>query len=71
MIRTQGECGCCYAVAALDAYSSLMTIYDLDFYLPLSIQEVLDCTRNVMTLGCQGGFIQGAFAYMRQFGVVS
>lgn len=48
-----------------------MAIYYYTFYIELSIQEILDCTRNSLVYGCNGGFMEGALAQMMYPGIVT
>lgn len=37
--------------------------------MPLSTQQVVDCSNNGLTYGCNGGFLEGSYAYMQMKGV--
>uniref|UniRef100_A0AAF5PUT0 Cathepsin L-like n=1 Tax=Wuchereria bancrofti TaxID=6293 RepID=A0AAF5PUT0_WUCBA len=67
-VKVQGECGSCYAfaaVAALEAYHKQKTGRLLD----LSPQNIVDCTRNLGNKGCNGGTMFRAFKYASQKGI--
>jgi hypothetical protein len=55
--RYQGICGACYTFASSDAVASLYSIYKYGFFVPLSTQQVVDCSNNGLTYGCGGGFL--------------
>lgn len=48
-----------------------MAIYHYTFYVKLSYQEILSCSKNGLVFGCQGGFLEGAFSYISTNGVTS
>jgi C1A family cysteine protease len=52
-VRDQGKCGCCYAMATIDAYSANYAVSGKGNVL-LSSQHVVDCSTN--TFGCNGGY---------------
>lgn len=56
-VRYQGICGACYTFATSDALSSLYSIYKYGFFVTLSTQQVIDCSTNGLTYGCNGGFL--------------
>ncbi len=56
-IRYQGVCGACYTFATSDVVGSLNSIYKFGFFVPLSTQQVIDCSTNGLTYGCNGGFL--------------
>jgi len=56
-IRYQGVCGACYTFATSDVVGSLYSIYKFGFFVPLSTQQVVDCSTNGLTYGCNGGFL--------------
>jgi len=70
-IRYQGICGACYTFATSDVVGSLYSIYKFGFFVPLSTQQVVDCSTNGLTYGCNGGFLEGSYAYMQIKGIVS
>jgi hypothetical protein len=56
-IRYQGLCGACYSFATSDAVASIYSIYKYGFFVSLSTQQVIDCSINGLTYGCNGGFL--------------
>lgn len=56
-VRYQGICGACYTFATSDALGSLYSIYKYGFFVTLSTQQVIDCSTNGLTYGCNGGFL--------------
>lgn len=68
-VRYQGICGACYTFATSDALGSLYSIYKYGFFVSLSTQQVIDCSTNGLTYGCNGGFLQGSYAYMQVRGI--
>jgi hypothetical protein len=39
--------------------------------MPLSTQQVIDCSNNGLTYGCGGGFLEGSLAYMQLEGITT
>ena len=68
-IRYQGVCGACYTFATSDVVGSLYAIYKFGFFVMLSTQQVIDCSTNGLTYGCNGGFLEGSYAYMQIKGI--
>ena len=68
-IRYQGICGACYTFATSDVVGALYSIYKFGFFVPLSTQQVVDCSTNGLTYGCNGGFLEGSYAYMQIKGI--
>ncbi len=68
-IRYQGICGACYTFATSDVLASLYSIYKFGFFVPLSTQQVIDCSTNGLTYGCNGGFLEGSFSFMQMKGI--
>jgi hypothetical protein len=68
-IRYQGVCGACYTFATSDVVGSLYSIYKFGFFVPLSTQQVVDCSSNGLTYGCNGGFLEGSYTYMQMKGI--
>jgi hypothetical protein len=50
---------------------SLYAIYNFGFFVALSTQQVVDCSTNGLTYGCNGGFLEGSYAYMQIKGIES
>lgn len=68
-VRYQGLCGACYAFSTVDTLASLNAISQFGFFVPLSVQQIIDCVNNSLTFGCNGGFLEGAFTYMQMSGI--
>ncbi|XP_040948678.1 senescence-specific cysteine protease SAG39-like [Gossypium hirsutum] len=64
-IKNQGKCGCCWAFSAVAAVEGLIKI-TTGKLIPLSKQQLLDCSRNGGKQGCKGGWIMNAFDYISQ-----
>ena len=76
-MKFQGKCGSCYAFAAIDTVATMLAIYQYGFHVELSIQEIIDCPKIPpgatfpLTYGCNGGYLEGALAYMLYTGVLT
>ncbi|XP_055466570.1 cathepsin W [Psammomys obesus] len=57
-IKNQGNCRCCWAIAAADNIEALWRVKHKQF-VEVSVQELLDCDR--CGNGCQGGFVWDAY----------
>jgi C1A family cysteine protease len=69
-VRSQGNCGACYALATTDVLASLLRINKFEAGIPqLSAQQMIDCSNNGLTDGCNGGFIEGAYAFLQKNGL--
>ncbi|KAL1789292.1 Cathepsin W [Sigmodon hispidus] len=58
LIKNQGNCNCCWAIAAADNIEALWRIKFRQF-VDVSVQELLDCDR--CGNGCNGGFVWDAY----------
>merc|ERR1719217_5684 len=69
-VKNQGQCGSCWAFSATEAIESQMILstgakYDFT----LSPQQIASCTPSTGTygcLGCNGGFTEGAYEYVKR-----
>ena len=68
-VKTQGKCGSCYAFAPLSAISAIHAIYSYEFYLPFSVQEIIDCENSLNIDGCRGGFLENTYSYVQSQGI--
>jgi C1A family cysteine protease len=68
-IKNQGQCGSCWAFSATEAIESQLALSGGDEYsIELSPQQITSCTPNNGTygsLGCNGGFTEGAYEYVK------
>merc|ERR1719261_505165 len=68
-IRDQSNCGCCWAFAGAEAASDRMCIAtNASLLLPLSAQDVCFCGSDN---GCDGGFVEEPWDYIRLHGAVT
>ena len=65
-VKSQGECGSCWAFAAVDAIESAMSIKTNQKY-RFSTQEIVDCASETND-GCSGGAIVHALEYVEKQG---
>ncbi|CAM5999501.1 unnamed protein product [Sphagnum balticum] len=70
-IKYQGICGACYAFSSVDTVAALNAINTFGFFVPLSVQQIIDCVDNGLTYGCSGGFLEGAFTYIQMKGITT
>lgn len=68
-VKTQGQCGSCYATAAVDAVESLLAIATNKVN-ELSTQQILDCSYDYGNAGCCGGYPDYSFKYIVDNGIV-
>merc|ERR1712019_10293 len=68
-IKNQGQCGSCWAFSATEAIESQMILSTGGKYsIELSPQQIASCTPPTGTygcLGCNGGFTEGAYEYVK------
>merc|ERR1712007_319802 len=68
-IKNQGQCGSCWAFSATEAIESQLALTGGDQYsIELSPQQITSCTPSTGTYGsdgCQGGFTEGAYEYIK------
>ncbi len=69
-VKHQKSCGGCWAFAAIASLESAYKIAQ-GVDLSLSEQEIMDCSKELGSDGCQGGFSQGALQYIQEHGVHS
>jgi len=67
-IKNQGQCGSCWAFSATEAVESQLVLSSgSKLRLELSPQQITSCTPDTGTygsLGCNGGFTEGAYQYL-------
>merc|ERR1712060_871597 len=68
-VKNQGQCGSCWAFSATEAIESQMILTTGGKYdFTLSPQQIASCTPSTGTYGCQGcngGFTEGAYEYVK------
>jgi C1A family cysteine protease len=68
-VKNQGQCGSCWAFSATEAVESQLTLgTGAKYRIDLSPQQVTSCapaTGNYSCMGCNGGFTEGAYEYMK------
>lgn len=72
-IKDQRTCGACWAFAVVGVLESLYAIKNNKRFKRLSEQQLIDCTfndRRYMSYGCDGGWPDNGFEYVKQNGVV-
>ncbi|CAD5222938.1 unnamed protein product [Bursaphelenchus xylophilus] len=74
-IKDQGNCGCCYAFAAVGAVEANHKLYTGDDELDLSEQQMVSCTYQNPNYGnnngCNGGQSDKVMNYIRDKGITS
>lgn len=63
-IKNQGSCGGCYSFAAADAMEGAHKIKSGSL-VPMSTQQLLDCTNSYGNSGCMGGLMTNCYSYLR------
>jgi len=70
-IEDQSRCGSCWAVSSASVMSDRLCIHsDGQEKTPLSALDIMSCD-NKKSMGCRGGYPDGAWAFYHESGVVS
>ncbi|KRZ37955.1 putative peptidase C1-like protein, partial [Trichinella pseudospiralis] len=70
-VRDQGDCASSWAFSTTAVSADRLAIQSGGkFYNPLSVQQLLSCNQ-ARQRGCNGGYLDRAWWYIRKFGVVS
>lgn len=67
-VKNQGQCGSCWAFSATEAIESQVSMKSGGLHMGLSPQQITSCSPNTGTygcLGCNGGFTEGAYEYVK------
>jgi len=67
-VKNQGQCGSCWAFSAIAALESAVLIKQgsTPYF---SEQQLVDCSRSYGNQGCNGGWMDSAFQYIRDKGI--
>lgn len=70
-VRNQGQCGSCYAFAAISVAETYIRIKNGDGYPEehFSEQQVVDCGKGYGNFGCSGGQYPNTLKYIARYGL--
>lgn len=75
-VRSQGGyCGNCYAYATIDAIEMFYRRMGINSGVSLSIQQLTDCSKNLLgrglNYGCKGGWFLESYIYVSYYGLTN
>jgi len=69
-VKNQANCGSCWAFSAVAAIESGLLVAGKDAQ-NLAEQQLVDCSRSYGNQGCNGGWMDSAFQYVRDHGLTT
>ncbi len=69
-VKDQGQCGSCWAFSSTGAVEGALAVSS-GLLMDLSEQELVDCATGFMEHGCNGGDMDFAFRYVKDYGQCS